>query len=288
MAHKARGFTLTELLVVIGIVAILAAILFPVFSSARAAALKTVCSSNYRQVNSATQMYLADYDDRFMLVNYDVNSLHNSQRDRTWVQLLMPYINEFGVFTCPSDYGNRKKGQGIFDQDLIIGDPYQRFYEASLRSNLGYNYLYFCPIYRQGNRWVVEPRSLSQVTDAASSMIFVDSVYSREGGIPYGGGSYVVVPPCRYTRRGGSPAFDSFNLMNAPVYGPNNGWVVSDPNSAFRFGLAWAWHTKRITVGRPNGGTASISASQLSAGCDVRDSWTGYINDYGKYSWDVL
>src|SRR5450432_2755109 len=61
MTHK-KGFTLIELLVVIAIIAILAAILFPVFAQAKAAAKKASCLSNLRQLGTATLMYLNDYD----------------------------------------------------------------------------------------------------------------------------------------------------------------------------------------------------------------------------------
>jgi prepilin-type N-terminal cleavage/methylation domain-containing protein len=60
-----RGFTLIELLVVIAIIAILAAILFPVFAQARESARKTQCASNARQVGMGTQMYLQDYEEMF-------------------------------------------------------------------------------------------------------------------------------------------------------------------------------------------------------------------------------
>ena len=61
--RKRRGFTLIELLVVIAIIAILAAILFPVFAQAREKARQATCLSNLRQVDVATQMYMQDYDE---------------------------------------------------------------------------------------------------------------------------------------------------------------------------------------------------------------------------------
>ena len=65
--RKPRGFTLIELLVVIAIIAILAAILFPVFARAREAARKTSCLSNMKQIGLAAMMYVQDYDETFML-----------------------------------------------------------------------------------------------------------------------------------------------------------------------------------------------------------------------------
>ncbi|NLO06588.1 MAG: prepilin-type N-terminal cleavage/methylation domain-containing protein [candidate division WS1 bacterium] len=91
-----RGFTLIELLVVIAIIAILAAILFPVFARAREKARQTSCLSNMKQMGLAFQMYGQDYDERAPL-------LHYAPVECRWYNTLMPYIKNDQVFLCPSD-----------------------------------------------------------------------------------------------------------------------------------------------------------------------------------------
>jgi prepilin-type N-terminal cleavage/methylation domain-containing protein/prepilin-type processing-associated H-X9-DG protein len=81
-----RGFTLIELLVVIAIIAILAAILFPVFAQARATARKAACASNLKQISLAFTLYAQDYDE--MLVPHWINSSGIPD----WKTLLDPYI----------------------------------------------------------------------------------------------------------------------------------------------------------------------------------------------------
>jgi prepilin-type N-terminal cleavage/methylation domain-containing protein/prepilin-type processing-associated H-X9-DG protein len=94
---KRRGFTLIELLVVIAIIAILAAILFPVFAQAREKARQTSCMSNTRQIGTALMMYAQDYD--------EVVVLNNNAPDKqllVWLDLLLPYTKNTGIFVCPS------------------------------------------------------------------------------------------------------------------------------------------------------------------------------------------
>lgn len=92
-----RGFTLIELLVVIAIIAILAAILFPVFASAREKARQTACNSNSRQIAMAFYQYTMDYDEAFPIESHGVNMC-----GRVWVDFLEPYVKNGDVFFCPS------------------------------------------------------------------------------------------------------------------------------------------------------------------------------------------
>jgi prepilin-type N-terminal cleavage/methylation domain-containing protein/prepilin-type processing-associated H-X9-DG protein len=94
-----KAFTLIELLVVIAIIAILAAILFPVFAQAREAARKTSCLNNMKQIATAVQLYIQDYDETFALNLY----LLTPPQVYTFYDAHMPYTKNTGILRCPSD-----------------------------------------------------------------------------------------------------------------------------------------------------------------------------------------
>lgn len=113
-----RGFTLIELLVVIAIIAILAAILFPVFAQVREKAREISCLSNMKQIATGVQMYVQDYDERLFdrigksstavtttrsgaWINSTTNPIAYDQAQ--WWNELMPYEKSVGVYKCPSD-----------------------------------------------------------------------------------------------------------------------------------------------------------------------------------------
>ncbi len=121
------GFTLIELLVVIAIIAILAAILFPVFAKAREKARQISCLSNMRQLGTSTAMYVQDYDEQFYPHRFNCpgpgasatcpqyldGSIPNALTRFTggaeqrfyWIFLLQPYVKNYQVFQCPSAPG---------------------------------------------------------------------------------------------------------------------------------------------------------------------------------------
>jgi prepilin-type N-terminal cleavage/methylation domain-containing protein/prepilin-type processing-associated H-X9-DG protein len=104
-----RGFTLIELLVVIAIIAILAAILFPVFAQARDSARQTTCLSNCKQLGTGLMMYAQDYDENYPSFTYATTpgGLKYGKRwadwgFSTWVDALMPYVKNTKIFSCPN------------------------------------------------------------------------------------------------------------------------------------------------------------------------------------------
>lgn len=105
---RESGFTLIELLVVIAIIAILAAILFPVFARARENARRSSCQSNLKQVSLGFRQYSQDYDERFPL------ALHANMPSTGWVMTLQPYVKSFQVFQCPSE---SLRGNGTYIPD---------------------------------------------------------------------------------------------------------------------------------------------------------------------------
>ena len=136
---KRSGFTLIELLVVIAIIAILAAILFPVFAQARAAARKSVGLSNLKQLGLGTMMYVQDYDERFPNYNWGLMSCNESGNAggsgtlsgnapgfgaysaAAWCNSIQPYIKNTGIFQDPSDKHEWQPGYCInFPQSIWV------------------------------------------------------------------------------------------------------------------------------------------------------------------------
>lgn len=140
---KRQAFTLIELLIVITIIAILAAILFPVFAQAREKARQTQCLSNCRQLAIATQVYAQDYDETFLTLwfytnnDYQRNPLFQRYNVFMWAPLLMPYVKNKDIFRCPSGPINPPSFQGGPPEDTYI-------------VNLGYNEYIFRGVEIQG------------------------------------------------------------------------------------------------------------------------------------------
>jgi len=139
---KARAFTLIELLVVIAIVAILAALLMPVFASAKRVALRTTCLSNQRQLGLAWQMYAAENGDRACPAYYFSPNL---QIEYAWdftlspghvdAGLMGPYMTDGRLVACPVFFGNswnRPHTGYAYNTTYIGGDAHENRFAVAL------------------------------------------------------------------------------------------------------------------------------------------------------------
>jgi len=291
---RSRAFSLTELLVVVTIIAVLTAILFPVVSRAKAHAQATVCLSNFKQASLSIELYQSDYDDRYALSRYSTSLDATSKDDRTWVQLVLPYSRDFRLYHCPSDFTQRPESQAVFDEDLVPGDTYSRYYTASKRTNLGYNYLYLSPLTVMSAHLVAQSRSGMQVYDPSKMMVMGGSVHEVDAeGKPQGGGSYLIVPPCRYALEG-TFLRDTFKLDEVPdsaIFTGDLSWGVpgnrGGAGEMSQFGGLWPWHNKHLTVAFADGHVKRMTLDQVSDGCSVRPNWSGHVYDHGRYLWDL-
>jgi len=280
--------------VVLVIIAIVAAMMFPVFANAKEGSRKATCLSNMHQVSSAAMLYSTDYDDFFMPVNHQPAETPTSRNDRTWVQLTLPYARHFGIYFCPSDTSDRPRPEASFDEDLVPGDTDTQYYTASQRTNLGYNFQYLAPIIKRGTQWVSTPKSVTMVARPSDTILFADSVWARkDDGSPTGGGSWLVVPPCRYevpATGDGASVLDTFTGVigrQAEIFTPSLGWRVNDDGSPKIYGGAWPWHFNRINVAMTDGSVRSMTTDDLGSGCDVQTGWNGLIRDPSQYHWDI-
>ena len=106
-SRKSSGFTLIELLVVIAIIAILAAILFPVFQKVRENARRTSCLSNEKQLGLAFIQYNQDFDEKFPCASAAALILNptatNTSYPNGWANMVYPYVKSVGLYACPDD-----------------------------------------------------------------------------------------------------------------------------------------------------------------------------------------
>lgn len=182
MQRKSKGFTLIELLVVIAIIAILAAILFPVFAQAREAARKSTCVSNLKQIGAAAIMYATDNDGLVLRVASSVSAIDKNVLGEPvptrgyaeayyWQTLWLPYTKNSQIFFCPS--GDRNFRNAPRYVNTSGGMPIREIW-----GQYGINYEGLCksrdPHRRIGLDTVVEPASTFMALDSWSVSLAVD------------------------------------------------------------------------------------------------------------------
>jgi len=163
-----KGFTLIELLVVIAIIAILAAILFPVFARAREKARQASCLSNLKQLGIAARMYAQDYDEK--MVPVAVSGPVVGGNGVWWMVNLQPYIKNIQVLHCPSySGGGYCTNTGGCEPGQPSPTPYRYF------AGYGMNY------------WFPTPYAEGQIEDVSGTYLFMDSACVIAGPDPWAG-----------------------------------------------------------------------------------------------------
>jgi len=189
MGHRKRGFTLIELLVVIAIIAILAAILFPVFLSARLAAKKATCVSNLRQISMAYRGYLGDYDDAYPSDSFGANLflvepyMKNKKYKKMNVNSSQPApVWDQTVWLCPGAHRDMYYNVRRYWWDYVGSPPpwgpqeyCQVFNSYAVNDEVTGGSL-------SGGRW--RPGYLSDVSQPTKIVLFAEGKYDpkREGG----------------------------------------------------------------------------------------------------------
>ncbi len=195
MKTRNQGFTLIELLVVIAIIAILAAILFPVFAQARAKARQTSSLSNLKQIGTATMMYVQDYDEQLYphrfncpttcaayldgsgnLIPEAKNYQGGSEKKYFWAHLLNPYTKNWGIYQDPSAPSAFVPGSNAV-HDFAAPGAVGRNYGG--QNSYGHNDLWLSPAGDFNDPGTGQPQSVgyASLTRSAGTIMMVSSTY---------------------------------------------------------------------------------------------------------------
>jgi prepilin-type N-terminal cleavage/methylation domain-containing protein/prepilin-type processing-associated H-X9-DG protein len=294
MPYSRRAFTLIELLVVIAIIAILAAILFPVFAQAKEAAKKTSCLSNQKQCNLGIIQYEIDSDDVFPMV--DTGSIGGigwgfGRPDWVWPELVMPYMKNWQILRCPSDPNANdhelSEDTATDNNSLFLGPNDPNFnYARAARADIGINYTFLCPwVYVTQTQYVgSHPVNMSSIGKPADMLAGAESMWNRVNGTPEGAGNWVIEAPCIY---------DSNNNWLPPVtiaqgFYSYGGWDITPADQSWLvYGGMWPWHhTNGVNCIFVDGHSKFTTIGRLSAGCDIRNGHAGLVYNQSQYMWD--
>lgn len=187
--NQNNGFTLIELLVVIAIIAILAAILFPVFAQAKEAAKKTACLSNDKQMATALMLYAGDNEDTLQQTSWENDATHPYQVH--WTFLLQPYIKNWDMFRCASDSAPIKPKVACPNGDSDLGKMPM---VCDWMATKGYSYI---PNYNAmpAHDWL--PHSMTLFENPADTILVTEKRDTKDSGDAHKGLSgFLPSQPC--------------------------------------------------------------------------------------------
>lgn len=273
-----RGFTLIELLVVIAIIAILAAILFPVFAQAREAARKTTCISNNKQIGTAVMMYTQDYDEMMVLFYRPAGGPTGGRIG--WTGLVQPYTKNWNMMRCPN--------QARTNPD-VYAPPYDWYANQSVWPGYGLNaeYMNFapdCSSFNSGNQ-SGPPTALAAIPKPADTVMFGGSSLAAGSGAftganglyPEGGGYLYLFSPAIQTTPEGCDWSNS-GWGQGSLMGPYGGFEQkrhADQGGTLTFVDG---HSKFLTAGKAAAGTNwTVNAANSSI----------VVTDRNQYIWDL-
>lgn len=290
-----KAFTLIELLVVIAIIAILAAILFPVFAQAKESAKKANCQSNAKQWALSNIMYETDADDGFPVWmatgSFDVDS---TPKDYDLLNILNPYVKSEDLSKTPADPFSisTKEKDANFPNPFTKPEPSrtaQRLYNAGWLSDYGINYQYMAGLFpgTMVGHGPYETRPVSQnyIQAPAATIGFITGIFDRTAsGTQLDGGQLPIDPPCIFNADGTPPGIVAYQYSGTYYY--YGGWRPDLPNAWNVFGGVWPYYSQTATTGFMDGHVKSLKIGQVSAGCNVLPAWGGVITDKNAYLWD--
>jgi prepilin-type N-terminal cleavage/methylation domain-containing protein/prepilin-type processing-associated H-X9-DG protein len=264
-----RAFTLIELLVVIAIIAILAAILFPVFAQAREKARTISCTSNYKQGTTAIMMYIQDHDEQMPMLMSSTAAFfvtYNWQQDFTWAQMTQPYTKNWQIHRCPSDPFARDSISWA-NMGANASSPQQfKDFAVGLNTDLGYNYMHLSPMNAQAK---FMPVGMAAIGKPAATIMLVDSIWDMGGcDRPIGGGNWFIEAP-------------SYWYSDSQYW--FGGWKIDNCNDWLKYGGTWPRHTNAMNVAFVDGHVKVQRIGQLIAGVNPR---TYVVSDRDQFQWD--
>jgi prepilin-type N-terminal cleavage/methylation domain-containing protein/prepilin-type processing-associated H-X9-DG protein len=172
-ARRGGAFTLIELLVVIAIIAILAAILFPVFARAREKARMASCTNNMKQLGIALSQYLGDWDD-----TYPLNRFPNAFPWYNWKRALRGYLKTTSVYQCPSNEHSWEPAPvtNAPGDESNASAPWKGNPAEQLPNSYAYNGSSFHEAWGDGAPGTgFEPRTLASIKDPANIILLLES-----------------------------------------------------------------------------------------------------------------